>query len=274
MKRASTSTVSTSSRTLRLARVGLALLTAGCLRTNFNLASQRQEYTLTSTDKEVELGRKIARRVEKDLEVVADEPLQERVRKIGARLAAVCDRKELLYHFTVVSDEEVNAFSLPGGYVFVNDGLIKQTASDDELAAVIAHEIAHIAARHAIHQYETGLGVQLAQIATIATRQAAAARGVSIASQAAQLSYAREDELEADKLGVRYMKAAGFDPKAMLSFLEKLHEINQNKTNYMPRGIVRPQYALSHPYVPERLVAVKEEIYGVADYVDYLNISR
>lgn len=250
------------------------LLLAGCLRTNFNLASQRQEYTLTSTDKEVELGRKLALRVEKELEVVADEPLQERVRKIGARLAAVCDRKELLYHFTAVADKEVNAFSLPGGYVFVNDGLVKQTASDDELAAVMSHEIAHVAARHAIRQYETGLGVQLVQLVTIATRQAAAAQGVSVASQAARLSYAREDELEADKLGVKYMKAAGFDPKAMLSFLEKLHEIDQNKTNYLPRGMTRPQYALTHPYVPERMVAVKEALYGVADYVDYLNVPR
>lgn len=274
MRRASTSTRSIFSPACLLGVLAFCLFAGGCLRTNFNLASQRQEYTLTSTDKEVELGRKLARRVEKDLEVVPDEPMQERVRKIGARLAAVCDRKELLYHFTVVSDEDVNAFSLPGGYVFVNDGLIKQTASDDELAAVMAHEIAHIAARHAIHQYETGIGVQLAQLATIATRQAAAARGVSIAAQAASLSYAREDELEADKLGVKYMKAAGFDPKAMLSFLQKLQEINQNKTNYLPRGIVRPQYALTHPYVPERLVAVKEEIYGVADYVDYLNVSR
>ncbi len=246
----------------------------GCVRSNFNLATQHQEYTLTSTEKEVEMGRKLARRVERELTLVADEPLQQRMRTLGERIAAVCDRRELLYHFAAVHDDEVNAFSLPGGYVFVNDGLIKKTASDDELAGVIAHEVGHIAARHAVKRFETGLGMQLVQIATLATRQGEAARGVSVALQAAQLAYAREEELEADRLGVKYLKAAGFEPKAMLTFLEKLHALDQEKRQYLPRGVVRPRYAMTHPYVPERLRVVKEALFGVADYVDYLNSSN
>ena len=251
--------------------IAASALLAGCVRSNFNLATQAQEYTLTSTDKEVEMGRKLARRVEHELKLAQDEPLQQKVRDIGERLAAVCDRKELVYHFAVVQGKDVNAFSLPGGYVFVNDGLIKETASDDELAAVIAHEISHIAARHAVKQYESSLGLQIAQLATLVTRQSQAAQGIGIASQAAQLAYARDDELEADRLGVKYMKAAGFNPTAMLAFLEKLRTVNQDKVNYLPRGVVRPHYALTHPYVPERIRAVKEELYGVADYIDYLN---
>lgn len=244
---------------------------AGCMRSNFNLATQRQEYTLTSTDKEVEMGRKLARRVEQELKLVQDEPLQQNVRDIGERLAAVCDRKELVYHFAVVQDKDVNAFSLPGGYVFINEGLTKETANHDELAAVIAHEIAHIAARHAVKHYESDLGIQLVQLATMVARQSQAAQGIGLASQAAQLAYARDDELEADRLGVKYMKAAGFKPTAMLTFLQKLRTVNQEKVNYLPRGIVRPHYALTHPYVPERIRAVKEALYGVADYLDYLN---
>ena len=249
----------------------LALCLTGCVRSNFNLATQQQEYTITSTEREVELGRKIARRVEEELTVVPDEPLQQRVRQIGARIAAVCDRRELIYTFTVVKDDDVNAFSLPGGYVFLNDGLIKKAANDDELAGVIAHEVSHIAARHAVKRYESSLGLQIVQLATLAVRQGAAARGVSVAAQAAQLAYARQDELEADRLGVKYMKAAGFDPKGMLSFLETLHEIDLSKPQYLPRGVVRPHYAMTHPYVPERIVAVKEALFGVADYIDYLN---
>ena len=250
-----------------------ALFLCGCMRSNFNLATQHQEYTITSTEKEVELGRKIARHVEEELEVAADEPLQQRVQAIGKRLVAVCDRRELVYSFEVVEDKDVNAFSLPGGYVFINDGLIKETAGDDELAGVIAHEIAHITARHAVKRYESQLGFQLAQLATAAARQGKAAGGLGIAAQAAQLAYARQDELEADRLAVKYMKAAGFDPKAMLTFLEKLRVVDRKKRRYLPPGVVRPQYALTHPYVPERLRAVKEALFGVADYIDYLNTS-
>jgi len=247
------------------------LLLAGCVRSQFNLATRQEEYTITSTEKEVETGRKIARRVEQELALAVDEPMQERVRSIGERIAAVCDRRELVYHFAAVHDEPVNAFSLPGGWVFVNDGLIMKTANDDELAGVIAHEVAHIAARHAVKRFETGLGIQIAQLATLAAGQGDALRGASIAAQAAQLAYARQDELEADRLGVKYMKAAGFDPQGMLTFLEKLQALDRYKTRYLPRGIVRPQYALTHPFVPDRLRAVKEALFGVADYLDYLN---
>ena len=245
----------------------------GCVRSNYNLATHQQEYTLTSTQKEIEIGRALAKQVKKELELVQDEPVQARVRAIGQRLAAVCDRQELLYAFAVVHDEEVNAFSLPGGYVFVNDGLIKKTQSDDELAAVLAHEIGHIAARHAVKRYETSLGAQLVQLASLAAaRGSPVAQGVGIAMQATRLAYAREDELEADRLGVKYLKAAGFDPTAALRMLEHLHVVDQEKTHYLPRG-VRPQYAQTHPYVPERIRAVKEALYGVADYVDYLNTT-
>lgn len=243
----------------------------GCVRSDFNLATQQEEYTITSDVKEVEMGRKIARRVRRELTVSADEPTQERVRRLGARIVAVCDRKDLVYTFTVVEDKDVNAFSLPGGYVFINDGLIKKTSSDDELAGVLAHEVAHITARHAIKRYESSLGLQIVQLATLASRQPAAAGGVGVAMRAAQLAYAREDELAADRLAVKYLRAAGFEPKAMLAFLEVIHDANQKQTAYLPRGVVRPQYGRTHPYVPERIREVKEAIFGVADYIDYLN---
>ena len=257
---------------MRLAAALLPLcLLAGCARSNYNLATEHQELTTTSDTREAEMGRKLALRVAREMPLVADEAVQARVRSIGERLAAVCDRKELPYHFAAVEGKDVNAFSLPGGYVFVNDGLIKKTGNDDELAAVLAHEIAHVAARHAIKRYESSLGLQLLQLAGLVARQGQATAGVSIAAQAAQLAYARDDELEADRLGVKYMKAAGFDPKAMLSFLQTLHHVEEDRVGYMPRGIIRPQYALTHPFVPDRIRGVKEAIYGVADYIDYLN---
>ena len=250
------------------------LILPGCMRSNFNLATQREEYTITSTEKEVELGRKIARKVERELTVTADEPMQQRVRAIGERIAAVCDRKELVYTFTVVDDKEVNAFSLPGGYVFINTGLIEKTKSDDELAGVIAHEIGHISARHAVKRYENSLALQAAQLATVAAHQGTAGAGLSVAAQAAQLAYARGDELQADRLAVKYLRAAGFDPKGMLAFLEALRGLDRTRFFFLPRGVVRPQYAITHPYASERIRAVKEELFGVADYIDYLNTSQ
>ncbi len=250
----------------------IVMLLTGCARTSYNVATHHQEVTFTSTDKEVEMGRKLAQKVRSELKLAVDEPMQERVRAIGQKVAAVSDRHDLVYSFEVVKDDGVNAFSLPGGYVFVNEGLVKKAASDDELAAVLAHEVGHVAARHSIKRYETGIGASIAQIAgVVASRRSPDSRGIGVALQAALLAYARQDELDADRLGVKYMRAAGYDPKAMLSFLEKLHKVDQDKLQYMPRGIVRPYYAMTHPYVSDRVRAVKEELYGVADYIDYLN---
>lgn len=258
------------------ARRGLALVAvalSGCVTSQYSIPTQRQEYTFTTTEKEVEVGRQLAQQVEAELSLLADEGVQERVRSIGQRVVAVCDRKELVYHFAVVEDPEVNAFSLPGGYVFVNEGLIGKAASDDELASVIAHEIAHIAARHSVKRYETGLGAQLVQLASmLAARGSPAARGVGIAMQAAALSYARQDELDADRLAGRYLRAAGFDPRGALHFLERLQAIRfSERPRYLPRGVIRPHYGMTHPFIPDRIRAVKEELFGVADYVDYLN---
>ncbi|MBI4343439.1 MAG: M48 family metalloprotease [Candidatus Omnitrophica bacterium] len=244
----------------------------GCAQSSFNLATQQEDYTLTSTQKEVAMGRKLALRVEEELPRIPDEPLQARVEGLGRRLAAVCDRQELAYRFVAVEGEEVNAFALPGGYVYVYRGLLDAAKSDDELAGVLAHELGHIAARHSVKRYEVGLGAQLLQLATLAAaRRGDVAQGLHIALRSAQLAYARQDEMEADRLGVKYLKAAGFDPKAMLEFLKRLDERDRAKTQYMPRGIVRPYYARSHPYVPERIRVVKEALYGSADYIDYLN---
>ena len=244
---------------------------AGCVQASYNLAAERQDYSFTSVQREVSIGRKVAHKVEEEIPPVQDQPLQERVDSIGQRLVAVCDRKELPYTFRVIQDDTLNAFSLPGGYVFLYKGLVDKTANDDELAAVIGHEIGHIAARHAIHRYESQMGAQILQLAAVATRQGPAAAGVGIAAQATQLAYARDEELEADRLAVKYLKAAGFDATAVLSFLRKMEEIHKDESHYMPRGVVRPNYAFTHPGIPERILAAKEALYGVADYIDYLN---
>lgn len=250
----------------------LLMLVAGCGESSYNLATGRHDRFLMTTAKEVAMGRKIAKAVEKELEPTEHVEYQERVDTIGAQLVAVCDRKELEYRFKVLKSDEVNAFSLPGGFVYLFDTLVEKTKNNDELAGVIAHEIAHVAARHAARRYRSQLGMQIIQLATIAT-QSEAAEGVGIVLSATELSYARDEEIEADKLAVSYLKKAGFDPTAMLGFLETMHALSSQKNNYLPRGMLRPQYGRTHPYLPERRIAIKEELFGVADYIDYLNVQ-
>jgi predicted Zn-dependent protease len=259
----------------RASQTGGALLLAaaagGCVQSHYSLATQRQEYTLTSTAQEIATGRKLARRVEEELPPVADEALQRRIDGLGQRIARVCDRQELLYRFVALEGDEVNAFALPGGHVYVYQGLIDLAETDAAVAGVLAHEVAHIAARHSVKRFEAGLGAQLVQLATILVKDARAARGVGIGLQTAQLSYARQDELEADRLGVSYLRKAGIEPAGLLEFLERLREVERRKLQPLPRGVVRPLYARTHPFIPERVRGIKEALYGSADYLDYLN---
>ncbi len=259
-----------------------AWLIAGCLTTSYNLATQRVETTFTSDAREVRIGASVAAQVEKEMPPVEDALLQERVRAIGDRLAAVCDRRELLYHVKVLRDPKearepvVNAFSLPGGYVYVQSGLLTIVRTDDELAAVIGHEIGHIAARHAVKRYEASLGATLTQLLALgAVRDAQFQRGLNLAMGQIFLAHAREEELEADQLSVKYLRAAGYHPEATLTVLERLQDFHRKEPpTAMGAALTHPDYAMTHPYVADRLRVVKEALYGRADFVDYINKSE
>ncbi|MBI4437124.1 MAG: M48 family metalloprotease [Candidatus Omnitrophica bacterium] len=241
------------------------LLQAGCSTSYYNLATQREEWVLYSTDKEVEMGRKISRQLEKRLKVLEDQTAQDRVNTIGQKLAAHGDRKELLYYFKVLDLKEVNAISLPGGYVYVNRGLLEKIKSDDELAGVLAHEIGHIAARHAMKRLQASMGYGLLQALAVGTgtnRQAI--RGAQIAFTQIFLAYSRGDELQADRLAVKTMRRAGYDPYGMSRFLKKLKEIHRDK-------LAPGTYLRTHPFVSDRVRVVHEEIEGKMRFEDYIN---
>ncbi|MCM8762811.1 MAG: M48 family metalloprotease, partial [Candidatus Omnitrophica bacterium] len=146
---------------------------SGC-SPEYNLATKREEMIYYSTEREVKMGYNIDKELakEKDFKLADDPLLQKRVEDIGRRLVDVCDRKEIDYHFKVLADNEVNAFALPGGYIYINKGLIEKTASDDELAAVIGHEIGHIVARHSVKKLQAAMGYALIRLATTAIPQA------------------------------------------------------------------------------------------------------
>ncbi|MFH1858402.1 MAG: M48 family metallopeptidase [Candidatus Omnitrophota bacterium] len=243
------------------------LFQAGCASSYYNLATGREEWVFYSTDKEVSMGRSIARRLEKQFKVLQDPVAHNRVNAIGQKLAEVCDRKELLYEFKVLDLEEVNAASLPGGYVYVNRGLLEKVKSDDELAGILAHEIGHVAARHAVKRLQSTLGYTLVQALAAGTRSRDAVHGAQVALTQLFLAHARGDELLADRLAVRNMKRAGYDPYALVRVLEKLKAIHREEPT--PRDYLR-----THPYVSDRIRVVHEEIEGKLRFEDYLNIEE
>ena len=163
--------------------------------------------------------------------VYEDEKLQRYIEEVGNRVAAASHRPDLNYTFTVIDSAEINAFALPGGYVYVNRGLLAFMNSEAELAAVLGHEIAHITARHAVQRQGRG---QLAKIAaTVGGFATAVATGsgyvgqqisdiASIWAQTGLSGFGREQELEADRLGAEFIVSAGYEPQAVIDIITVL----------------------------------------------------
>ncbi|MBU0759624.1 MAG: M48 family metalloprotease [Candidatus Omnitrophica bacterium] len=244
----------------------IALALAGCVSQEYNTATGKQDIMLISTDKEIEMGRRIAESLEKNPEVKLDpDPLMaKRVSDIGARIASVTDRKEVNYTFRVIDDDDVNAFALPGGYVFIFRGLVEKVDSDDELAGVIAHEMAHVVARHSIKRLQGGLGYTILQILMVVsgTREV---RNINAAFGQLTMAYSREDEALADMMAIKYLRKAGYEPFAMLSFLEKLQQVHREQA-------IRPYSSYrSHPHIADRIRMVRQELTGQTEFSDYMN---
>lgn len=246
----------------------LSIAISGCATQEYNTATGKEDIMFVSTEKEVNIGASIAKSIEKNPEIKLDpDPLMtERVQKIGQRIAEVAERKEVPYNFRVIDKDEVNAFALPGGYVFVFRGLVEKVSNDDELACVIAHEISHVVARHSIKRLQAGLGYDVLRILmAVSGRAGSDAARIDAALGQLMMSYSREDEALADKLAIKYVKEAGFDPMAMLSFLQKLQQVNKDAP-------LRPYTPYrSHPYIADRIRMVRQELTGEVDFSDYMN---
>ncbi|MFH0913596.1 MAG: Maf and M48 domain-containing protein [Candidatus Omnitrophota bacterium] len=245
-----------------------SFLLSGCA-SEYNIVTGQEENFYYSTDREVQIGQSIARQVEEEYKLAEDPLVQKRVEDIGKKIAEVCDRKDIDYRFKVLEDDEVNAVSLPGGFVYVNKGLVDKAASDDELAGVLGHEVGHIVARHSIKKLQAMMAYSVLRMLSIAVPQGAqVGNAADVAFTEILLGYSREDELLADQLSVRYAKSAGYNPRAMIDFLLRLQDINRRKP-------LRPKtYFKTHPYVPDRVRVVKQELGEKMDYDDYINIEQ
>jgi len=208
----------------------------------------------------------VSLQIEKNLKINTDIDANERVQNILDRIVEVCDRQELVYVIKVIDEDKMNAVSLPGGYIYVFKGFIDKVKSDDELASVIAHEVGHITARHGIKRLQSMYGYTLLQVLAVSTGDRDLIAGTGAIYTSVFLAYSRQDEHEADKLGVKYLRDAGYDVTKMHSMLKNL-KTEQDKT-------LRPlSYFRTHPYLNERMANVNKEIKGELEFRDYLNLT-
>ena len=222
-----------------------AALLAGCT-TMVNPVTGREERSVMSEADEIAEGRKAHQQVLQEYGVYGDARLQAYVSGLGQKLAQQSHRAGLQWTFTVLDSPEINAFALPGGYVYINRGLMAYLNSEAELAAVLGHEIGHITARHAVQQQSSG---RLANIATgVGGIVAAVATGSgyigsqimdigSVWAQAGLSGFGREHELEADTLGAEYVLKAGYDPQAVIkvvTVLKNQEDFNTKVANQQP----------------------------------------
>jgi predicted Zn-dependent protease len=212
---------------------------------------------LYSIQKEMALGQQLAREVTRQSKILDDPIISEYVNRIGQSLARNSDAK-VPFTFQVIDGDEVNAFALPGGYVFVYSGLIKVASEEDEFAGALAHEIAHVAARHMTCQASrsqiAGVAGAIPGVLLGGWTGVIAGRAASAVIPMTFLSFTRRDESEADYLGVQYMYAAGYDPTGAVSIFEKLESLQKTKP-----GAVAKVFA-THPMDADRIDRTEKEI--------------
>jgi predicted Zn-dependent protease len=213
---------------------------------------------LYSLEKEMALGKQLAEEVRRQAKVVDDPLIAEYINRIGQNLVRSSDAK-VPFTFQVIEGDSPNAFALPGGYVFVYTGLIKIADEEDELAAAMAHEIAHVAARHMTKQATKSqivnlAGVPVGVILGGGIGGAVIRQGAGVGIPAAFLHFTRKDEAEADYLGVQYLYAAGYDPNGAISIFEKLESLEKKQP-----GAVARIFA-THPMDAARIQKTEEEI--------------
>ncbi len=209
-----------------------------------------------SLEKEIALGKQMAQEVERDAKVVTDPVVSEYVNRLGQNLVRNSDAK-VPFTIKVIDSDDVNAFALPGGFFFVNTGLILKADDEAELAGVMAHEIAHVAARHGTRQATRGELINYGSLPLIfmggwagfAVREAAGA-----AIPLGFLKFSRGMEAEADMLGLEYMYKAGYDPTAFVDFFEKIETLEKRKPSAVSKVFS------THPLTDDRVRAAQKEI--------------
>jgi beta-barrel assembly-enhancing protease len=211
-----------------------------------------------SLEKEIGIGKSMAQEVERSSKLIDDPVVTEYVNRVGQNLVRNSDAK-VPFTIKVIDSDEVNAFALPGGFFFVNSGLILRAQEESELAGVMAHEISHVTARHGTCQATKGELTQLASIPAMifipyTWAGYAMYQGLNLAIPLTFLKFSRDNEREADFLGIQYMYKAGYDPNAYVTFFERIQADEKRRPGTIPKVFS------THPPTPERIENTQKEI--------------
>lgn len=211
-----------------------------------------------STQQEVEIGSSYATQIAKELPLVQDAEINRYITALGDSLARVADQRNLDWHFHVVDSREVNAFAVPGGYIYVNRGLIERSTTLAQVAGVIGHEIGHVTRRHSVKQMQkaqgTNIGATLLCTLTSACNSEVTQAAMSIGANLTFAKFSRTDEAEADHVGVQYVVKAGIDPNG----IPEMFEILQKERKTTPTEVDR--FFASHPMEESRISETKRLI--------------
>jgi len=234
-----------------------ATLLFGCAT---NPATGKQDFVMMSEKEELATGKQIFDEMRKNMILLPEhDPLARYVDHVGQKVAATADRQDLFYHFYVVDDSTINAFALPGGYIFIHRGLINHMNNEAELAAVLGHEIGHVTARHSVQQISRAKAYQLGMLVTSIFLPVPQGVGAltDIMSMAILQGYGRDAELQSDELSIRYLTRAGYDPNAtigILKTLKRLDEINTKEKTDAGEKVEEYHGAFSsHPETSKRI---------------------
>ncbi|BFM14898.1 M48 family metalloprotease [Maricurvus nonylphenolicus] len=216
------------SHKLIVAACSAALLTfsSGCA---INPATGTPDLVLMSEDSEIKKGKELHEKLMEGMAIYQDEKLQTYIEEIGQTLVKNSDRPDIAYTFTIIDSPDINAFALPGGYIYINRGLIGFLKNEAQLAAVLAHEIGHVTARHAVRQDAAKTGAKVGStaasiISVLTTGNTALGDVTGLWSSAAVMGYGREMELEADSFGAQYLYNSGYEPQAMADVIGVLKD--------------------------------------------------
>lgn len=208
-----------------------------------------------STQQEVQMGRQYAAQVDSQLPMVEDAAIERYIDLLGDSIANVTSRSGLDWHFSVVNTDVVNAFALPGGFIYVNRGVIERADKLDELAGVMAHEIGHVVKRHSVKQMEqmqgANVGLALTCVLTQVCESQAAQAAINVGGSLVFAKFSREDEAQADEEGFRYLVRAGISPEGMVSFFQKLLD----EQGSAPSGALA--WFSDHPLTQDRITDIQ-----------------